>query len=362
MALAALFLVVLTALTPVLGSYLERVFERRPLVLLPARRPPERGSTPASRRPDRRAGLEAVRPLGDRVQRRLLWRALPHAVTQGIHPWNPQGFDSGTWDVSFNTAASFVSNTSWQFYAGETTLSNFSQMAGIAVHSFLSAAVGLAAAIAVIRGFSPPRRPRHRELLGRPDPIPALRAGADRRACDVRAGLTGRRAVARRAGHDRDPCQRRADVRAGTGRVTGGDQDHGVGRRRLLQRQLGDAVQNASGLASFVQALLIVLIPAALTSTFGRMVGSRAPGLDALRGHGRPAHRFRRGDLQPPSTRLARPRGSRPRGPQPRRQGAALRHRRDGALAVAPRAEPAVRSTGRWRRSPGSARLSRWRT
>jgi potassium-transporting ATPase potassium-binding subunit len=56
--------------------------------------------------------------------------------------------------VAFNTAVSFVSNTSWQFYAGETSLTTFSQMTAIALQSWLSAAVGLAVGIAVIRGFS----------------------------------------------------------------------------------------------------------------------------------------------------------------------------------------------------------------
>ncbi len=59
--------------------------------------------------------------------------------TQSIQPLNPQGFTtSGPWDLSFNTASSFVSNTSWQYYAGETTLSDFAQMLGITVASFTS--------------------------------------------------------------------------------------------------------------------------------------------------------------------------------------------------------------------------------
>ena len=75
--------------------------------------------------------------------------------TQRIHPFNPQGFThSGPWDLSFNTASSFVSNTSWQYYAGETTLSDFSQMAGITVASFTSMATGMAVAAAVIRGLA----------------------------------------------------------------------------------------------------------------------------------------------------------------------------------------------------------------
>ena len=63
---------------------------------------------------------------------------------QGILPLNPEGFGAAPWDVTFNTTASFVTNTNWQFYGGETTLSYFSQMAGLAVQNFVSAAVGMA--------------------------------------------------------------------------------------------------------------------------------------------------------------------------------------------------------------------------
>ena len=76
--------------------------------------------------------------------------------TQTLWNWtglNPQGFHSGTWDVTFNTTSSFVTNTNWQFYGGETTMSYFSQMAGLTVQNFLSAGVGICVAIAVIRGI-----------------------------------------------------------------------------------------------------------------------------------------------------------------------------------------------------------------
>jgi K+-transporting ATPase ATPase A chain len=74
-------------------------------------------------------------------------------LLQGWLPLNPQGFGALAPDLAFNTAVSFVTNTSWQAYAGETTLSYFSQMAGITVQSFLSAATGMAVAIALVRGF-----------------------------------------------------------------------------------------------------------------------------------------------------------------------------------------------------------------
>jgi K+-transporting ATPase ATPase A chain len=66
---------------------------------------------------------------------------------------NQQHFHSGTWNVTFNTTSSFVTNTNWQYYSGETTLSYFSQMVGLTVQNFVSAAVGIAVAVALIRGI-----------------------------------------------------------------------------------------------------------------------------------------------------------------------------------------------------------------
>jgi len=74
-------------------------------------------------------------------------------LLQGILPLNPQGFGGVRWDLAFNTAASFVSNTNWQAYSGETSLSNFTQMTALTVQNFLSAAVGVAVLFALIRGF-----------------------------------------------------------------------------------------------------------------------------------------------------------------------------------------------------------------
>jgi len=69
-------------------------------------------------------------------------------------PLNPQGFAGVNAPVAFNTAVSFITNTNWQSYAGESTMSNFTQMAALAVHNFLSAATGIAIAFALIRGFA----------------------------------------------------------------------------------------------------------------------------------------------------------------------------------------------------------------
>ncbi|MDC9823076.1 potassium-transporting ATPase subunit KdpA [Devosia sp. ZB163] len=72
---------------------------------------------------------------------------------QDLLPLNPQGFAGVAPDLAFNTAVSFVTNTNWQSYAGESTMSNFSQMAGLAVHNFVSGATGIALAMALTRAF-----------------------------------------------------------------------------------------------------------------------------------------------------------------------------------------------------------------
>lgn len=74
-------------------------------------------------------------------------------LLQGVLPGNPQGLSGVKWDLSFNTAASFVTNTNWQSYSGESTLSYLTQVLGLTVQNFVSAATGIAVLFALIRGF-----------------------------------------------------------------------------------------------------------------------------------------------------------------------------------------------------------------
>ena len=74
-------------------------------------------------------------------------------MLQGVLPFNPEGMSGTSWHLAFNTAASFVSNTNWQAYAGETTLSYLTQLLGLTVQNFVSAAAGIAVMYALIRGF-----------------------------------------------------------------------------------------------------------------------------------------------------------------------------------------------------------------
>jgi potassium-transporting ATPase potassium-binding subunit len=78
---------------------------------------------------------------------------------QNVLPLNPQGFDGVPADLAFNTSISFITNTNWQNYGGETTMSHLTQMLGLTVHNFVSAATGLAMAFALIRGFARAQSP-----------------------------------------------------------------------------------------------------------------------------------------------------------------------------------------------------------
>lgn len=75
-------------------------------------------------------------------------------MLQGVLPFNPQHLPGLTWDLALNTAVSFVSNTNWQAYAGESTMSYLSQMVGLTVQNFLSAATGIAVVFALTRAFA----------------------------------------------------------------------------------------------------------------------------------------------------------------------------------------------------------------
>ena len=99
---------------------------------------------------------------------------------QGSLPLNPQHLGAVPQALSFNTASSFVTNTNWQNYGGETTMSYFSQIGALTVQQFVSPAVGIAVAIVLIRGFSRRGLANHREFLGGHHPLHVLHPSADR--------------------------------------------------------------------------------------------------------------------------------------------------------------------------------------
>src|SRR3954451_16027289 len=151
----AIFCAVIVATAPLLGGYMARVFREERVFLTPVLAPVERTLYRVLRvDPDRGQDWKAYGK--SLIVFSTLFVLVLFAIlrTQGLHPFNPEGFKSGSWDVSFNTATSFLTNTNWQFYGGESTLSYFSQMAGLAVQNFVSAAVGIAVLVALMRGIA----------------------------------------------------------------------------------------------------------------------------------------------------------------------------------------------------------------
>jgi potassium-transporting ATPase potassium-binding subunit len=149
------FLLTIFLVTPILGGYMARVFTRQRTFLDPVMRPLERmvyRLTGVDEAREMRWTEYAVALLLFSVVSMLVLYVMQRA--QAVLPWNPQGFAGVPPDLAFNTAASFTSNTNWQAYGGESTMSYFTQMAGLAYHNFVSAAVGIAVAIAFIRGIA----------------------------------------------------------------------------------------------------------------------------------------------------------------------------------------------------------------
>jgi K+-transporting ATPase ATPase A chain len=153
----AVFFLLILACTKPLGSFIAAVIENRRTWLSPVFGPVEGviyrvcGVNPEEEQHwTRYAGALLVFSLVSAVLLYALQRL------QGFLPFNPQGYGAGSVspDLAFNTSVSFTTNTNWQSYTPETTLSYLVQMAGLTVHNFASAAAGLAVAIALVRGFS----------------------------------------------------------------------------------------------------------------------------------------------------------------------------------------------------------------
>lgn len=149
------FVAILLVLTRPVGAWLFALYEGR-------RTPLHRVLSPIERGFYRAAGID---PAAEQSWRRYALHmlffnfaamAFTYAVLrlQGVLPGNPQGLAGLSPHLAFNTAISFTTNTNWQSYGGESTLSNLSQMLGLTIHNFLSAATGIALAFALFRGFA----------------------------------------------------------------------------------------------------------------------------------------------------------------------------------------------------------------
>jgi potassium-transporting ATPase potassium-binding subunit len=276
----AIFVVVLVALIKPIGIYLARVFSNERTFLTPVLGGIERGAYRVLRVNPEGEGQDWKSYARSLIVFSLLFWILLYLIlrTQGIQPFNPEGFHSGPWDLSFNTTSSFITNTNWQYYGGETTLTYFAQMAGLAVQNFVSAAVGIAVLVALIRGIIS----RSGKSLGNFwQDIVRILLYVLLPMSIVGALFLVSQGVIQNLSH--------ATV---IHTLSGGTQvlAQGPVASQEVIKELGNngggffnvnssfPFENSSGLTNMFEMLLMLIIPASLTYTYGRMVGSQRQG------------------------------------------------------------------------------------
>ena len=299
-----LFFAVVLAVTKPAGLYMARVFSGQRTWLDPVLRPLERAIYKLT-------GVNEDHEMGWKEYSisMLLFSAVSMLVlyllqrVQHALPFNPQGMANVAPDLAFNTAASFTTNTNWQFYAGEQTMSYLTQMAGLAYHNFVSAAVGIALAVAFIRAISR----REKDTLGN-FWVDMTRAGlwVLLPACIVYAMFLVQQGVVQNL----KPYAKVKLVEAQQVPKTGADGKPVIGadgkpvmdtltEQTIAQgpvasqeaiKMLGTngggffnansahPFENPTPLANFLEMLSIFVIPAGLTYTLGRMTGSQRHG------------------------------------------------------------------------------------
>ena len=206
---------------------------------------------------------------------------------QGRLPLNPQGFGNVAADSAFNTAVSFVTNTNWQGYGGETTMSYLTQMLGLGVQNFVSAATGMAVLVALIRGFAR----RESDRIGNfwvdltRGTLHVLLPSSVVLAC-----VLATQGVVQSFAPYRSVTLLEPTNVEEVGTITEQTIPLGPAASQVAIKQLGTngggffnansahPLENPTPLTNFLEALAILLIPAALCITFGRMVGDSRQG------------------------------------------------------------------------------------
>ena len=281
--LIVLFAVILTALALPLGGYMAKVFTGRRVFLSPVLAGPERFLYGLMRVNQEReqdwkqyAKSLIVFSLAGWLLLYIILRTqdafyVPHAL-------NPLGYHSGTWNVTFNTVSSFLTNTNWQYYGGETTMSYLSQMAGLTVQNFLSAGVGIVVAAALIRG-----------IIGRTGKgignfwqdivrvvlyilLPISIVGALILASQgVIANFSTYLTV-----HTITGLQQKIAM----GPVASQEviKELGTNGGGFFNVNSAHPFENPTGFTNLVEMLLVLIIPAGLVFTYGRMAGNRRQG------------------------------------------------------------------------------------
>jgi potassium-transporting ATPase potassium-binding subunit len=277
---AVLFAVVLALMRP-LGIYIARVLQGEKTFLDPVLRPIERLIYKAS-------GVDASTEMNWReyTVAMLLFSFVSLLLTyaierlQHILPWNPQGLAGVTPDLAWNTAASFTTNTNWQSYVPEAVMSYFTEMVGLAYHNFLSAAVGIAVGIALVRGIARKQSPTignfwvdsTRAILWILLPI-----------CLIVSPILIQQGVPQnlKPYTVATPLEKSPTPQTiGQGPVASQEAIKMLGTNGggFFNTNSAHPFENPTPLTNFVEMLLMFLIPAALTVTLGRITGSPGHG------------------------------------------------------------------------------------
>jgi K+-transporting ATPase ATPase A chain len=275
---AAFFAVLLILMRP-LGLYIARVLEGKKTFLDPLFRPLER---------------LLYRACGIHAEQEMTWQQYSVAMlifsfvsllvtyiierAQGVLPWNPQHLAGVPPATAFNTAASFTTNTNWQVYTPETTMSYLTQMAGLAYHNFLSAAIGVAVAVALVRGITRRQSPTignfwvdtTRVVLWVLLPICLVAAPV----------LIGQGVIQNLKPYTTVATLQRGSQTLAQGPVASQEviKELGTNGGGFFNANSAHPFENPTPFSNFIEMELIFLIPAALTVTLGKMTGSPGHG------------------------------------------------------------------------------------
>jgi K+-transporting ATPase ATPase A chain len=282
-ALLVLFLLLVLASVKPLGLYMAQVFEGAPIW-------PLRLGAPLERRIYRLCGVEPAREMGWKEYAAGLvifntLGALALYLLQRCQLWlplNPQKFANLPADSAFNTAVSFVTNTNWQGYSGESAMSYLTQMAGLAVQNFLSAASGIVVAIALVRGLA-----RHSsQTIGNlwTDLTRATLYVLLPLALVLALALVSQGMIQNFSAYQDVTTVERLTQTLPMGPIASQEsiKELGTNGGGFLNANSAHPYENPNALSNLLEMLAILAIPAALTYTFGRMVGDTRQGWAVL--------------------------------------------------------------------------------
>jgi K+-transporting ATPase ATPase A chain len=278
-----LFAVILTALAMPLGGYMAKVYTGKRVFLTPILAWPERFLYGVLRvDPEREQDWKAyaksliVFSLAGWLLLYVILRTqnapwVPHAL-------NPLGYKSGAWNVTFNTVSSFMTNTNWQYYSGETTMSYLSQMIGLTVQNWLSAGVGIVVAVALVRGIIG----RSGKSLGNfwQDLVRTILYVLAPLSVITAIVLVSQGVIANLSGYLTVHTITGLTQSIGMGPVASQEAIKMLGTNGggFFNTNSAHPFENPTAFTNFFEMLIVLVIPAALVFFYGRMTGNRRQG------------------------------------------------------------------------------------